>query len=904
MSTPDVEVITYGGGDLLRMVFNAVSMLFYGNDHNDSLVHPMCAISAMIGCSWGISRCFFQSYADAFLTKYFLPLIAIPSFLMVPQTRVHIIDKLEDKAIVVDHVPFLFAKIAGLSSFWGYQMTQAIEDVMHTPNDAKYSKTGMLFGADTALDFSRLKLNNGTVAQNLHHFTQQCIIYDIALGRYTIDKLKNTSNLLQFLKENTSKVRMIPYVDPNSNTTEFFSCLEAVEKMGVMFDRDVEYYTKHEVLKNIPIAYQTLMTFQTQNENKIANQLSTTDLKGITKNIIAVNSVEDAMQRFAVERAKDNQRSIYQTAGAMAGSTLVTMRMVFEALIYASCAIILPLSLLPGGIRFIGSWIFLNIWIQLWPPLYGILNYITMLCAQKYASSVLGGITDGYSLFTSVGLQDLAHDTAAIAGYLSLSVPVLSFYILQNLQSMAHLGSSLLSPLQSATSTAGAELSSGNYSYANTSLGQISYNNQTAFQQNTAPSLSAGYFTDNHGTHQIKYGQDHLTVNQDPSNLNTSISTAEAYSQSLQNSLQVAETQVESKSNLYTETRGLAERSIADMVQHVSSSESFTNGYSSSETQGLQESANYVANMAESWGSQHGLSGRESLEYFASLGLDWPIGIHARAGHNENSMVSSEEARQSAENILNSKDFQEHYQNVLNCTQSEATNEMTDEGKRYVENYASSIERLQSAQEQVSNSYNSMNQISDNLNYVQSNSSTVNTNLNTEFSNWLHERNSLGTLFDKTRQDELNCLRDSFISEKCQSDLGSLNNFSPPSSSLSDLPDLEGGWSQLQTEARERANDQGLSFGQLSERGEGLASQYDSMQTLNAHKISEQHQQIDNTQQNLKGEFDRGQQESLLNSLNSRIKNNSSSIKDNFREHIISSHENSSLSWFDSYSNP
>ena len=567
MATPDVEIITYGGGDLLWAVFNAISMLFYGKDSENSFIQPLCVISAMIGGAWGISRCLFQSYTDAFLTKYLLPLLAVPTLLIVPQADVIIIDKLNKddkmngKPFVVSNVPFLFAKIAGMTSYWGYQLTQSIEKVMHTPNDVMYSKTGKIFGAETTLDFARLKLNNATLKQNLHHFTQQCIIYDIALGRYSLDELRKSDNLLKFLKENTSKVRMIPYVDPNSKQMDYLSCIESVDKMAPLFDQEAAYYTQHEVFKDLPIAYQALMSFKKASENKISGQLAKSlisDEKGILKDIIAVNAVNDASARFATERAKDNQRSTYQTAGSLAGSTLVTMRIIFEALIYACFVFIVPLSLMPGGFKFIGSWIFLNVWIQLWAPLYGIINYITMLCAQKYANSVLGGISDGYSLFTSAGFQELALDTAALGGFLSLSVPVISFYLLQNLQSLVHLSGSLLTPAHSSAITAASEQSTGNYSFANSSMGQMSYDNQTAFQHNTAPSLSSGYFTDNYGTHQIKYGQNILTVNQDPSQLNTSISTAEAYSNSLQQAKQNAQTMVDTMQESYTQTRGVS----------------------------------------------------------------------------------------------------------------------------------------------------------------------------------------------------------------------------------------------------------------------------------------------------------------------------------------------------------
>ena len=871
----DVEIITYGGGDLLRMIFNAIAMLFYGDSENSSFVRPLCLISSTIGCSWAISRCFFQAYVDQFLTKFFLPLLAIPSLLLVPQTSIHIIDKLDNKAIKVDHVPFLFAKVAGLTNYWSVELTQAIENVMHTPNDAKYLKTGMIFGADTALDFSRLKINNATLSQNLHHFTQQCIIYDVALGRYSLDQLRKTSDLINFLKEKTSKVRMIPYTDPNSGKSEFVSCINSVDKMSFLLEKEADYYAKNEIFKNLPLAYQTLMTFKKESENKITNQLGKAlgNVREVTKDILTVNAFDNAMNRFATERAKDNQRATYQTAGALAGSSLVSLRIVFEALIYASCVFIVPLSLIPGGVKFLGSWVFLNIWIQLWPPLYAILNYITLICAEKYFSSILRG-SDGFSIFTSAGFQELALDTAAIGGYLSLSVPVLSFYLLQNIQSLVHLAPSMLTPTHSASQAAGAELSSGNYSFANTSMGQMSFENLTGFQQNSAATLSTGFFTDNYGTHQVKYGQDHITVNQDPSHLNTSISTAEAYSHSLQNAKQQAQTQVESSSQLYTETRGAAIRSAADLLQHVASSETYTSGYSNSETLATQESANWITNSAESWGTQHGMNTRESLEYFASLSAGWPIFVSAQAGHSGNSGVVSDEGRQSALNIVNSSDFQEHFQKVTNFAQSEALNSMTDEGKRFVENYAISQENLKSAQQQGSESFSLLNQISENLNYIESHSNTVSKNLNTEFANWLHEKGNLRVLFDKERSEELEFLRDQFIEEKCQMVIPTLKNFQPPNSSFTASSNIENNFSHNKENLSRQASEQGLNFGMVQE-GEKIYQKYEDQKDIISNKFSEQDRFLGISQLNIKQAFETENEKLMLDRLNAKILENS-----------------------------
>lgn len=896
MSHPDVEIITYGGGDYLRMVFNAISMLFYGEQAESALIQPLCMIAATIGAAWGIGKlCFQSSYLDAFITQYFLPMLIIPSLFIIPQARVHIIDKIQDKPLVVDHVPYLFAKIGSLSSLLGYAMTKAIESVMHTPNDVKYASTGMIFGADTSLDFSRLRLNNPTLTQNLHHFTQQCIIYDVALGRYSMDELKKSTDLLNFLKDKTSKVRMIPYTHLGDKKMEYLSCVDSLAEMSPLFDKEVKHYTKHEILKKLPISYQTLLDFQKKSQEGIASQLASANTNEVSKNIIVVNAFNDAATRFAAERTKATWRSNLLTTGSYAGSALVTLRNVFEALIYATFIFILPLSLLPGGMKFLFSWVFLNVWIQLWPPLYAILNYISTVSAQKLAQSTIGDMPLGYSLQTSEGFQDLALEVAGVSGYCSIFVPIISFYILQNIRQLAHLPGSLLSPFQSAASTAAGELSTGNYSFGNTHMGQMSYDNQTAFQHNSAPTLSTGFFTDNHGTHQVKYGSDLLTVNQDPSNLYTSISTAEAYTNSLQKAEQHAQTQVDTAQNLFSQNHAVAERSTADLIQHVASSEMYSNGYASSDALSVQESANYVKNAAENWGHDHGLGARESLEHFAGLGFN----LFAKVGHNENCAAMSDEARRSSESIVNSEDFQRHYQNVLNSSHNEAMNLSTDEGKRFSEGYLTSMENLKSSQEQLSSALSTMDQISENLSYVESNTNTINTNLNTDFCNWLSERGALSALNDRNREQELNTLRDQFIEEKCHAEIGGLEHYKEPSAITNHSLNTEQEWKSLAQNIQQKAASSHLSYGQTADSAQGVISQYDALNGSVTHTLQSQEQKVDTTQASLIDGFNAENQKIGIDRLNGRMDQNTQRLNDYLNERC-----QEVRSWFDEIANP
>lgn len=447
-----------------------------------------------------------------------------------------------------------------------------------------------------------------------------------------------------------------------------------------------------------------------------------------------------------------------------------------------------------------------------------------------------------------------------------------------------------MTPVHSAAQTAGAELSTGNYSFSNSSMGQLNYANQSSFQQTTAPSLSSGFFTDNYGIHQIKHGQKLLTVNQDPSSLNTSISTVEAYTNSLQEAKQNAQTRVDTTQESYIASKSVAERSSADLIEHLSSGQTYSTGESSGVTNTVQSSANFIKNVASSWGEQHGISSRDSVEYFSSLGIGCPIGVDAKLGNSGSCSALSDDAVQSAKNIVLSKDFQEHYQNVLNSSSSESLSSLTDAGKRFSESYAASMDHLKSSQDQFNEAYSNLNQISENLSYVQSHSSNINTNLNTEFSNWLDQKGCLGYLFDKDKECHLNTLRDEFIDEKCQSTLGQMKQFSYPSAPTpAQDGDIEHRWDVVKNRSMERAETANLSKGQIPTQLSFNQQQATTVSTkldLQKEIISKEGlEQIDL--------FDNERSRSNYSRLNERLSENCQGLKESL--------EKASCGWFNIY---
>jgi conjugal transfer mating pair stabilization protein TraG len=797
-----LTVVTYGGGEILTKIFQAIAMFF--NNGEDGIVRPLMVICASLGGFYALTKAFFSSSFEALILRYYFPLLVIGFCFLVPTTTVHIEDiltkvelggKLRTSSYSVSHVPLLLGKFAEIVSSIGYQLSEKIEKVMHMPNDPSYNATGMIFGSETALDMSRYQISNANLEQNLRLFSKQCVLYDIALGRYSLDDLRTSTDLWRFFEDKTSQVRMIRYCPPdgggNLKLCTYESCKDAIVKMKPFFDREKEKYAKLEIGRNLPLTFQALTGFQQSSADAISKELIGQQL--------TLNVLTDVLSKgnFAKKRAYDQQQSTYRTLGALAANGLVTMRVVFEALIYASFVFILPLSLFAGGLKYLFNWAWLVIWIQLWPPLYTILNYVMLLAARAKFGGWFSGIAasqQGLSLFTSIGMQNLNDEIFALAGFLGASVPYLSFILLKGgISSFVQLASSLTAPAQNAASSAAAEQASGNYSFANTSFGQMSYDNTSAFQTQMAPSVSSGYFIDNQGDISTTFSQNASPVlNQSSSVLRTSIMSDEVIGKSFQAQKQEAQSDLRSITENFMDSLSVSSRSSSDYISHLAHADNFSDSYSDRKNYAVQESANYLQSVAESWGRQYGFGARESLDILANAALSGGLGksflkyasIDAKmgVGGSGNRNASREDMINSALGTAQSESFQKHFQQINDFARSQASSSSIDTGTRESHAYAQSLDQLYNKQSAYQSSESYLQQISENESWFKQNSHLIKQSLNDAFIAWANDRfeggySQVRDILSRDQSEEIQPLVQEFIqSFVSQRNISSLTN--------------------------------------------------------------------------------------------------------------------------------
>ena len=81
----------------------------------------------------------------------------------------------------------------------------------------------------------------------------------------------------------------------------------------------------------------------------------------------------------------------------------------------------------------IKSFVLSLVWIQLWPPLYAILNYVATLASAKNleAAARMGAAAQGLALETASTIYHGAISDQAVAGYMVISIPIIATAIIK-----------------------------------------------------------------------------------------------------------------------------------------------------------------------------------------------------------------------------------------------------------------------------------------------------------------------------------------------------------------------------------------------------------------------------------------------------------------------------------------
>lgn len=517
------EIYAYQNADSLFGVFNASAAIHASGDYAS-------AVAAVAFCGF-VAALIAYAFAPEKLQgwKWLASVVLVFGILIVPKVTVGIIDKTGGSPVkVVDNVPFGVALLGSLTSTIGHTLTGLFETAFQVipgagalPAELSYQQNGLMFGNRLVRETGNVVFQDPAFRTDLVNFIHNCAMYDLIDSSLDPATFSASDDVWPLMA--------------SPNPARFSTLTGAGGAVGVDTCPNV-YQSLNGRLPAQLQCIQGRLAFQlnptlpgTAAAAAIAGQIQQAYLKNSIANASAtaadiirqnamLNALEDtgkivgqkvndpAAMVLAVGRAQAvaQMNASWLNYGKVAEQALPVFRNVIEAVTYAMFPLFVLLLLLTSGretMMAFKGYASILIWIQLWPPLYAILNYMASIYAayDLAAAADLGTGTKALALQTASVIYSRALSGEAIVGYLAISIPFVAWAALKRMENFGTALVGGLSGLQAMLSGSTSAVTVGNTSLGNVSMDQMQLapNRTSAFMGSWQHDLSGNTFSAN-----------------------------------------------------------------------------------------------------------------------------------------------------------------------------------------------------------------------------------------------------------------------------------------------------------------------------------------------------------------------------------------------------------------------
>ncbi|WOB11123.1 conjugal transfer protein TraG N-terminal domain-containing protein [Piscinibacter gummiphilus] len=421
--------------------------------------------------------------------------------LFLPRVTVQIIDKTGAGPVqVVDNVPLGIASLGSLTSTVGNAVTEFFETAFQIipgpaalPAELSYQQTGLMFGSRIIQQTRSVSFPETGFKADLMSFLTNCTAYDVADGSISANALAQTDDIWSLIA-NTNPARFTRVTTSGGLTAA--TCVDAYNILSTRVPANVNALRMTLARALNPTLSPATAGVRVDNQiytayarAQIATASSTASTL-ILQNAM-INAVRDAAEMSCQQindptcmlgataraNAVAQQNSAWINGAKIAADALPVIRNVAEALIYAIFPIIILLLFLSTGkhtVTMFLAYVSVLISIQLWPPLYAILNYMATSFSEMQTASAadLGTGVSTLSATTAGPIYSNAISGQAVVSYLIMAIPYLAWSLANKL---SNFGSTLIggvSAMQSTAASASAAAASGNVSMGNVTMDQ------------------------------------------------------------------------------------------------------------------------------------------------------------------------------------------------------------------------------------------------------------------------------------------------------------------------------------------------------------------------------------------------------------------------------------------------
>ena len=509
----DYVIYTFGGGEALWKVFNGLALVFKSDS---AYITGVLKLSLAVGGLWAALRAILGANVRFFARDYMVPTYLILNLLLLPKTSVHIVDEVNPdfRYAKVDHVPIGIAAVASTASRISKLLTNKVEESLKTAEATHYGKTGAMFAARLVSMARDMRITNAVERQNMKDFVRQCFTLPMVWSNMLAGKKAalETNDILGLIASNPHSW-LGSYWRTNGGETRFLYCKEgaakarevlSVEVPASLSDLATGLFGNAQV--NTVAASKRLKVYFEDAWASLSRLTATAHQVAAQEMMMNVyrESSDDKRQEFGLERlnphliaassarAKSQQNTGFLVSAQMVGSMLPSLQSTMLAILCILFVVVIPMTLLPGGLKTLGMWVKLILWVESWPVFYAIINCVAMIMASGRGAAYVntGG---GLSLLTQNGLADAAWDAYCYAeGFMSL-VPVIAWAVISGSgYALANLSATVTRGVDGLSSKMGSEMTDGNLSFDNQSFHNRSIAGYQLAQQQLGSSFSFG----------------------------------------------------------------------------------------------------------------------------------------------------------------------------------------------------------------------------------------------------------------------------------------------------------------------------------------------------------------------------------------------------------------------------
>lgn len=762
-----LAVVVYGNGEIFREYFNAIVASFGTSNFNTLIKIAILLAGITVISSYIMQRdlmVMVKWFGLYYLTIYIL---------FMPKVSVEIIDQVNQGYVYrIDNVPLGLATIASYTSVLGDALTQLTEMNFTMPDDLRYGKTGLVFASRLVTEGGQFEITDANFDQNLQSFINQCVFYDILLNRYSVNDLMSTGDLWSFVSHNTSPARAFLYngivtvckEGANNINKDWTAVIDSAMSLYASRIFPSDRNAKEQLIKYLPISYGYL-TSVSNTANKIMQQslMANAFQRGILHMGATLNATA-AMESYAYTRAQEQKRLNNQTVGDMAAYWLPLMKNAFEAILYGSFIFVILLSVFPFGWMVLKNYVQALIWVQLWAPLYAVINLMVSYYSVLNSMAATAGVL---SLKSMSGLLQINSDISGLAGYLSLSVPFIAKSLVTGMAGTFSQLAQYVGGVMQSTGAAGAtESVTGNMSLGNTNFGNHSAFNTNANHFDTSGRYSSGLFAGqlSGGSTLTSMPDGSLVMsNQNAiSNLGTSVNLAESIRTSATRQGESAFNHAQNDARNYSESMSSAMRNIYDLSKHMSHSTNSNEGWNVSTNAAIGQALNNISRLTTKFANDHNISYTDAERALSAAYVDGRAGVDIKTpglgvgisagvsvgGRREKDHSSSMDNRAlygAAKDFVKDTNYSTNMDAVERAVHDNSFRVSDENGQRLVNNTNASLDRAESARHDLSQSYQAAQSYREVASRAQEDSRSVNSNLSQPFLEWMtHQPGSNG----------------------------------------------------------------------------------------------------------------------------------------------------------------